>query len=86
MNIMMKDTASGSIDGINTAIYEAGQEYDLTANAGERELAEAFVGAGLAEEVGTEAPVADAEAAEANAPVAAEAAAPARPARSRGKQ
>jgi len=59
MKIVMKDTVPGSVDGINIAIYEAGQEYHLTATAGERELAEAFVGADLAEEVGAQSPAAD---------------------------
>jgi hypothetical protein len=52
MKIVMKETADGSVDGISTATYKAGEEYDLTATAGARDLAEAFVGAGLAEEVG----------------------------------
>lgn len=47
----MLSTELGSVDGIRVASYDAGQEYDLTATAGERELAEAFVGAELAEEV-----------------------------------
>lgn len=52
MKIRMLESASGSVDGWRVASYEAGEEYDLTATAGARDLAEAFVGAGLAEEVG----------------------------------
>lgn len=56
MKIIMTRSAPGSVDGIRVANYEVGTEYDLTATAGERDLAAAFVGAGMAEEVG--APVA----------------------------
>jgi hypothetical protein len=52
MKIIMSTTAPGSVDGIRVATYEAGTEYDLTATSGERELAVAFVGAGLAAETG----------------------------------
>lgn len=48
MRISMLQTTPGSIDGIRVASYEADTEYDLTATAGERDLASAFVGAGLA--------------------------------------
>jgi hypothetical protein len=62
MLIRMLSTAPGSVDGIRVAQYEAGLEYDLTATAGSRDLAEAFVGADLAEEVGTKsAPPVDTE-------------------------
>jgi len=50
----MLSTAPGSVDGIRVASYEADQEYDLTATPGARDLAEAFVDAGLATEVGAE--------------------------------
>lgn len=49
MKITMLKTAPGSVDGIRVATYEAGAEYDLTATDGERDLAAAFVAAGLAE-------------------------------------
>lgn len=48
MQIRMLKTENGSIDGIRVTSYEADVEYDLTATAGERDLAAAFVGAGLA--------------------------------------
>lgn len=51
MKIVMKESVPGSVDGINTAVYEARHEYDLTGSDGERDLAAAFVGAGFAEEV-----------------------------------
>lgn len=54
MNILMLSTQPGSVDGIRVASYEEGREYDLTGTAGAQELAAAFVGAGLAEEVGAE--------------------------------
>lgn len=87
MKVLMLSSAPGSIDGIRVAQYEAGQEYDLTATAGARDLAVAFVGAGLAEEVGaasaptsdpTQQAVTDAEGTE---PAAEVTAAPARPGR-----
>jgi hypothetical protein len=59
MKILMLSTEPGSVDGIRVALYEAGQEYDLTATVGARELAEAFVGAGRAEEVGASKAAAD---------------------------
>jgi hypothetical protein len=40
------------VDGIRVAMFEADQEYDLTATSGARDLAVAFVDAGLAEESG----------------------------------
>jgi hypothetical protein len=52
MKVIMLAGAPGSIDGFRVTTYEAGQEYDLTTSAGARELAVAFVVAGLAEEVG----------------------------------
>lgn len=48
MRIRMLKTTPGSVDGIKISTYEAEQEYDLTATHGERQLAAAFVGAGLA--------------------------------------
>lgn len=51
MKITMLQAAPGSIDGIRVATYESGTEYDLTATDGARDLAQAFVGAGLAVEV-----------------------------------
>lgn len=51
MNIRMLKTENGSVDGIRTAVYEADSEHSLTATKGERDLAAAFVAAGLAEEV-----------------------------------
>jgi hypothetical protein len=59
MKIRMLSTAPGSADGIRVAAYEAGLEYDLTTTAGARDLAEVFVGAGLAEEVGASKGAAD---------------------------
>lgn len=57
MRIRMLKSERGSVDGIRSSLYEAGQEYDLGGNAGEVSLAEAFVGAGLAEDAeGTAAP------------------------------
>jgi hypothetical protein len=52
MHIRMLKTAGGSTDGIRVKSYDEGQEYDLSGTAGARELAESFVGADLAEEVG----------------------------------
>lgn len=52
MKIVMLRTERGSVDGVRIASYEAGQEYDLTATAGARDLAKAFIGAELAREVG----------------------------------
>jgi predicted nuclease with TOPRIM domain len=54
MKIRMLTTERGSIDGVRVASYAADQEYDLTTTPGARALAEAFVGAGLAEEVGAD--------------------------------
>jgi hypothetical protein len=48
----MTVTTPGSTDGIRVVTYEADTEYDLTATDGERDLAAAFVGAGLAVEAG----------------------------------
>jgi hypothetical protein len=87
MKIRMLSTAPGSVDGIRVSSYEQGQEYDLTGAAGAQELAAAFVGSGLAEEVGAKsaAPAkvesAAADVAEGADPTAAEAPAPARPGR-----
>lgn len=52
MHIRMLKTENGSVDGIRVKQYPEGEEFDLTGTAGERDLAAAFVGAGLAEEVG----------------------------------
>jgi hypothetical protein len=52
MKIRMLKSAPGSIDGRRTALYEAGQEYDLSANAGARELATSFVAAHFARAIG----------------------------------
>jgi hypothetical protein len=52
MKIRMLSTAPGSVDGIRVATYEGGAEYDLSETAGARELAAAFVDAGLAEDAG----------------------------------
>jgi hypothetical protein len=54
MKIRMLTTERGSVDGVLVTAYEADQEYDLTATAGARDLAKAFVGAGLAVEVGAD--------------------------------
>lgn len=68
MKIIMRKTAQGSVDGIRVASYEQGVEYDLGATAGEIDLAAAFVGSGMAEEVAAkiapqpQAPVAEVEA------------------------
>jgi hypothetical protein len=51
MKIRMLKTENGSVDGIRVKAYEQGVEYDLTNTQGERELAAAFVAAGMAEEV-----------------------------------
>jgi hypothetical protein len=45
MKIRMLKSAPGSIDGCRTALYGAGQEYDLGATPGARELATSFVAA-----------------------------------------
>jgi hypothetical protein len=55
MQIRMLKTENGSVDGIRVAQYIEGEEYDLTATDGERDLARAFVDAGFAEQVGGEA-------------------------------
>jgi len=47
----MISTQKGSIDGIHLAVYEASSIHDLSASKGERELAAAFIGAGMAVEV-----------------------------------
>lgn len=78
MKIRMLKSAPGSVDGIRVGMYEVGQEYDLTATAGSRDLAISFVGAGLAEESGAT-PALAAEVAEAD--VASEAPVPAKPGR-----
>ena len=51
MKIRMKSTQKGAIDGIHVAEYLAGEEYDLSASKGARELAQAFVAARMAVEV-----------------------------------
>lgn len=53
MHIKMTSTQIGSVDGIRAAEYAEGREYDLTNTDGERELASAFVDAGMAVEVGS---------------------------------
>jgi hypothetical protein len=54
MHIRMLKTENGSVDGIRVKQFVEDEQYDLTATAGERDLAAAFVGAGLAVEVGAE--------------------------------
>lgn len=54
MRIRMLKTENGSVDGIRVKQFAEGEQYDLTATAGERDLAAAFVGADLAVEVGVE--------------------------------
>lgn len=54
MKIKMLETQRGSVDGCRVDSYEQGAEYDLSATQGERELAAAFVGAGMAKEVGAD--------------------------------
>lgn len=51
MKIVMTETRAGSRDGIATEAFQAGREYDLSRTAGERDLAQAFVGAGWARPV-----------------------------------
>lgn len=51
MKIQMLSTQKGSVDGIHIATYAADSIHDLSASKGERELAAAFVGAGMAAEV-----------------------------------
>lgn len=51
MKIQMLSTQKGSIDGIHIATYAADSIHDLSASKGERELAAAFIGAGMAAEV-----------------------------------
>lgn len=49
MKIKMLKTTPGSIDGVTVSSYEADLSYDLSRTVGERDLANAFVGASLAE-------------------------------------
>jgi hypothetical protein len=56
MKILMTASAPGSVDGIRVKQYVEGAEYDLTTTPGERDLAAAFVGAGLAVEVSDDPP------------------------------
>lgn len=49
MKIRMLKTEHGSVDGIRVAEYIDGNDYDLSATDGERELAAAFLAAGFAE-------------------------------------
>lgn len=49
MKIKMLSTQKGSINGIQIATYEAESVHDLSASKGEIELAQAFVGSGMAE-------------------------------------
>lgn len=51
MRIKMLRTERGSVDGVRVAVYRAGEEYDL-ASPGGRDLATAFIGAGVAVEIG----------------------------------
>jgi len=51
MKIRMTQTVPGSVDGINVQSYHATHDYDLSASLGARQLATAFVNAGLAEEL-----------------------------------
>lgn len=67
MKIRMTTTENGSTDGIRVTVYQDGVEYDLSATAGERDLASAFVGAGMAVEV-----IAEADPVKAADPVAAQ--------------
>lgn len=53
MKIRMLKTMPGSVDGTAVRDYEAGQDYDLTATAGARDLAAVFVREGWAEPVVT---------------------------------
>jgi hypothetical protein len=50
MRIRMTSTQTGSLDGIQANQYVEGQEYELTDSVGARDLARAFVGAGMAVE------------------------------------
>jgi hypothetical protein len=52
MKIRMLRSAPGSVDGIRVGMYEVGQEYDLSTSPGAVDLAQSFVGAGLAEKLG----------------------------------
>jgi hypothetical protein len=52
MKIRMLRSAPGSVDGIRVGMYEVDQEYDLSTSAGAVDLAQSFVGAGLAEKLG----------------------------------
>lgn len=54
MKIRMLTTENGSIDGIRVQSYEAETVHDLSDTAGGRDLAAAFVGAGMAVEVAGE--------------------------------
>lgn len=83
----MLTTAPGSVDGIRVTSFEADQEYDLSATDDARELASAFVGAGLAREVGAmpelskTVALVDGEGAGASVPSPPDAPAPAKPGR-----
>ncbi|MRV72560.1 hypothetical protein GJ700_12665 [Duganella sp. FT92W] len=57
MKIKMISTTPGSVDGIRVTTYLAGETYDLGGNAGECDLAAAFVAAGLATEAPDDDPV-----------------------------
>lgn len=48
MKILMLKTENGSVDGIRVSVYVAGSEYDLSETPGSRDLAAAFVAAGMA--------------------------------------
>lgn len=52
MRIRMLKTESGSVDGIRVRSYEKDSDYVLASTDGELSLAAAFVGAGLAVDLG----------------------------------
>jgi hypothetical protein len=54
MRIRMLKTENGSVDGIRVQLYVEGEKYDLNATDGERELAAAFVGSGMAVDLAEE--------------------------------
>lgn len=56
MKILMLKTENGSIDGIRVTVYAAGAEYDLSETPGSRDLAAAFVAAGMARATQVEQP------------------------------
>lgn len=52
MKIKMLTSAPGSVDGIRVQQFDADFEYELSGTEGELDLAAAFVGAGMAIEIG----------------------------------